>query len=57
MGITLREKFGSVIGDIMKLSRAAAKIDETKVYEEANLGTRKYMFGRNFFKRFATWKY
>ena len=45
MGITLREKFGSVIGDIMKLSRAAAKIDETKVYEEANLGTRKYMYG------------
>ena len=33
MGQTLREKYGSVFTEIMKLSKAAAKIDETKVYE------------------------
>ena len=44
MGQTLREKYGSVFTEIMKLSKAAAKIDETKVYEEANVETRKYMY-------------
>ena len=44
MGQTLKEKYGSVFAEIMKLSKAAAKIDETKVYEEANLDTRKYMY-------------
>ena len=44
MGQTLKEKYGSVFAEIMKLSKAAAKIDETKVYEEANLETRKYMY-------------
>lgn len=44
MGLTLREKYGSVFTEIMKLSKAAAKIDETKVYEEANVETRKYMY-------------
>ena len=44
MVLTLREKYGSVFTEIMKLSKAAAKIDETKVYEEANVETRKYMY-------------
>lgn len=44
MAQTLREKYGSIFADIMKLSKAAAKIDETKVYEEANTETRKYMY-------------
>lgn len=44
MGLTLREKYGSVFAEIMKLSKAAAKIDETKVYEEANTESRKYMY-------------
>ncbi|WP_027728098.1 glycerol-3-phosphate acyltransferase [Treponema sp. C6A8] len=44
MGQTLKEKYGSVFAEIMKLSKAAAKIDETKVYEEANLDSRKYMY-------------
>lgn len=44
MGITLRDKFGGVFSEMMKLSKAAAKIDETKVYEEANLDLRKYMY-------------
>ena len=44
MGQTLREKFGSVFAEMAKLSHAAAKIDESKVYEEANMETRKYMY-------------
>ena len=44
MSQTLREKYGSIFADIMSLSKAAAKIDETKVYEEANTETRKYMY-------------
>ena len=43
MSETLREKYGSVFAEMAKLSKAAAKIDENKVYEEANLNTRKYM--------------
>ncbi len=44
MGQTLKEQYGNIFAEIMKLSKAAAKIDETKVYEEANLDTRKYMY-------------
>ena len=44
MGQTLREKYGSLFAEMVKLSHAAAKIDESKVYEEANLETRKYMY-------------
>ena len=44
MGQTLREKYGKVFAEMVKLSHAAAKIDESKVYEEANLETRKYMY-------------
>lgn len=44
MGIPLKEKYADMFVEMAKLSRAAAKIDETKVYEEANLDTRKYMY-------------
>lgn len=43
MGISLKEKYGSMFSEMIKLSKAAAKIDETKVYEEANMDLRKYM--------------
>ena len=45
MGIMLKERFGSVFAEMSSLSHAAAKIDETKVYEEANLQLRPYMWG------------
>ena len=44
MGKTLREQFGSVFEEMKKISHAAAVIDESKVYEEANMETRKYMY-------------
>lgn len=44
MGTTLKEKYGQFFADLMKISKAAAKIDESKVYEEANLESRKYMY-------------
>lgn len=44
MGVMLKEKCGEMFKEMAKLSKAAAKIDETKVYEEANLDTRKYMY-------------
>lgn len=44
MSCTLREKFGSLFAEMAAHSKAAAKIDETKVYEEANPDMRKYMF-------------
>ena len=44
MGKTLRELFGNVFEEMKKISHAAAKIDESKVYEEANMETRKYMY-------------
>ena len=44
MGIMLKEKFGSVFAEMLKKSHAAAKIDETKVYEEANMELRPYMW-------------
>ena len=44
MGIMLTDKFGSVFAEMLKKSHAAAKIDETKVYEEANMELRPYMW-------------
>ena len=44
MGIMLKDKFGSVFAEMLTKSHAAAKIDETKVYEEANLELRPYMW-------------
>ena len=44
MGILLKDKFGSVFAEMLTKSHAAAKIDETKVYEEANLELRPYMW-------------
>ncbi|MCR4954710.1 MAG: 1-acyl-sn-glycerol-3-phosphate acyltransferase [Treponema sp.] len=44
MGVTLKEHCGEMFKEMTKLSKAAEKIDETKVYEEANLATRKYMY-------------
>lgn len=43
MGTTLREGFGPMFKEMLNASTAAAKIDETKVYEEANPNTKKYM--------------
>ena len=43
MSYTLKEKFGDLFAEMVAHSKAAAKIDETKVYEEANPETRKYM--------------
>jgi len=43
MGNSLREKYGAFFQELMSVSQAAAKIDETKVYEEANPRTRQYM--------------
>lgn len=43
MGKQLKEAYGNVFSEMAKLSKAAAKIDKTQVYEEANLETRKYM--------------
>ena len=44
MSYTLKEKFGDLFAEMDAHSKAAAKIDETKVYEEANPEMRKYMF-------------
>ncbi len=44
MGIMLKEKFGSVFAEMQKKSHAAARIDESKVYEEANMELRPYMW-------------
>ncbi len=44
MDNTLAGKYGSMIKEMAKKSRAAAKIDETSVYEEANKDIQKYMF-------------
>lgn len=43
MPLTLREKYKTFFSEITKISHAAAKIDETCVYQEANKNTRKYM--------------
>lgn len=44
MSCTLKEKYSDLFAEMVAHSKAAAKIDETKVYEEANLDMRKYMF-------------
>lgn len=44
MSCTLKENFGDLFAEMVAHSKAAAKIDETKVYEEANPEMRKYMF-------------
>ena len=43
MAKTLKELYGSYLADFAKVSKAAAKIDETEIYEEANPETRKYL--------------
>jgi len=43
MADTLKEKYGKYFAEMVQVSHAAEKIDETKIYEEANLATRKYM--------------
>ncbi|MCQ2591273.1 MAG: 1-acyl-sn-glycerol-3-phosphate acyltransferase [Treponema sp.] len=43
MELTLREKYGKIFAEMINHSKAAAKIDETCVFEEANVETRKYM--------------
>lgn len=43
MGKQLKEQYGNLFAEMANLSKAAAKIDENKVYEEANPETRKYM--------------
>ena len=44
MGKPLKEVYGKAFAEMAKLSKAAAKIDESKVFEEANLDTRKFMY-------------
>ncbi len=44
MGIPLYKKYANYFDELKKLSHAAAKIDETSVYETANLSTQKIMF-------------
>ena len=43
MADTLKGKYGKYFAEMAQVSHAAEKIDETKLYEEANLATRKYM--------------
>ena len=43
MAKTLKELYGSYLADFAKVSKAAAKIDESEIYEEANPETRKYL--------------
>lgn len=40
---TLKNKYGKFFSELASFSHAAAKIDETNVYEKANLQTRKFM--------------
>ncbi|NLC92934.1 MAG: 1-acyl-sn-glycerol-3-phosphate acyltransferase, partial [Treponema sp.] len=44
MGTILKEKYGQYFAELLKISKAASKIDESKVYEEANLESRKYLY-------------
>ncbi|MBO4404247.1 MAG: 1-acyl-sn-glycerol-3-phosphate acyltransferase [Treponema sp.] len=41
--LSLKEKYASLFKDLASLSKAAAKIDDTNVYQKANPATRKYM--------------
>lgn len=43
MALTIREKYGEWFKELGKLSTAAAKIDETNVYQKANPNTKKMM--------------
>ena len=43
MGKTLKELYGKYLAEFAQISRAAEKIDETEIYEEANPQTRKYL--------------
>lgn len=43
MALTIRDLYQQNISVMSSLSKAAAKIDETHVYEEANMDLRKYM--------------
>ena len=43
MGQVLKEMYGPLFKELLGVSHAAAKIDETQVYQEANQETRKYM--------------
>ena len=43
MGKTLREAYGKYFSEMIALSRAPDKIDETNIYQEANLDLNKYM--------------
>ena len=43
--MTLREKYGPLFKQLMSQSEAAAKIDETAVYQEANPKTKVFMDG------------
>ena len=43
MAKTLKELYGKYLAEFAQISHAAAKIDETEIYEEANPETRKYL--------------
>ena len=43
MGKTLRESYGKYFSEMMALSHAPDKIDETNIYQEANQKIKKYM--------------
>ena len=43
MAKTLKELYGKYLDEFTRISHAAEKIDETEIYEEANLETRKYL--------------
>ena len=42
--IPLREKYGALFAELPKLSEAAAKIDETNIYQKANPRMLKFMY-------------
>ena len=43
MAKTLKDLYGKYLAEFAQISKAAAKIDETEIYEEANPETRKYV--------------
>ncbi len=43
MGLSIRERYGKMLTELSKFSVAAAKIDETNVYQKENPNTRKLM--------------
>lgn len=45
MPVSLRAKYQNLFQEMANASKAASKIDETSVYQPANLDTRKYMYG------------